>query len=480
MKRAVLILVVLLIALGVGVLYKRTSSPALSVPLCKDCNVVVLSLDTLSGTNLPCLGYARNTAPNLCAFGTSNLLFTHAYANATYTLPTYVSMFTGVLPSVHGIASLGTSTLSKALPFLPEILKNHGYETLLYMPRHSEHMPEDRVYNRGIDRIIDEFEASPSAALRAFTDSVSNGHKTFLFLHSYAVHPPYHEIPKPYRYTNDVYDWMMLRDSDPRDITPTFISYLVIALRNDIQNNVHPKSSPYQTLLERLRLAEGNTERQQQEIRAYPSILAEYRDKYDPLLRIDVTDTRELAFFKALYDQKIHDADEGLVSDVIQTVSRLPKQEPTVLIITSDHGEEFGEHGYISHTTLYEPNTHVVLMVSVPGISPRRIDTPVQTIDLAPTILSLVGIAGDSSFQGRDVSSVLVGRSLPERLLVAESGAKRTLRLGKWKLFYDTVQKTPLELYDIYKDPGERTNLLFSNMGIARRIMALYTSFLKQ
>ena len=72
-------------------------------PLCKNCNIILVSLDTLSANHLPCYGYARNTAPNLCTFAENNILFKNAFAKFTRTLPSNVSIFTGQFPSTHGV-----------------------------------------------------------------------------------------------------------------------------------------------------------------------------------------------------------------------------------------------------------------------------------------------------------------------------------------------------------------------------------------
>lgn len=169
---------------------------------CKDCNVIVVSLDTLSGTHVPCYGYARNTAPNLCAFAAKNILFTHAYGNATYTLPGHVSMFTGLYPHTHAVTQAKTDRLSADTPFLPSILKQNGYSTLFYMPK-TPHLPRDLVYNRGIDVYLDADEKTWTEAEELFEQKVSEGKKTFLFLHTYAVHPPFREDGRPNIYTSD-------------------------------------------------------------------------------------------------------------------------------------------------------------------------------------------------------------------------------------------------------------------------------------
>lgn len=449
-------------------------------PSCRDCNVILVSMDTLSAEHLPCYGYGRNTAPNICAFAERNILFRHAYANATYTLPTHVSVFTGWYPGAHGITLPGGGRLADNIPFLPSILQANGYTTILYLPFGNAHMPMDRVYDRGIDVALDENDQSWTRALQSFEERIAAGKKTFLFLHSYAVHPPYPKMKEPLLYTTDSIDWMTLRESDPRDVSPVFIEYVIAAIRNDLQNIAHPERTVrYQQVLADLERERGSYERQRQLLLRVPDILQEYRKNYDPLLRMDPNNERELSYFRALYDQRIHEFDSGAFQELLRVIEKPSIKNNTVVLITSDHGEDFGEHGQLHHTSLYDPNTHILFMVAMPGVSRRTISDYVQSADITPTILDVLGITGGYRFQGASVRPVIGGGSLPERLLVAESGSKKAIRLGKWKLFSDirAGSRVPFELYDTEADPGERQNVLFTHMETARGILASYRDF---
>lgn len=473
-----ILLVVAVSCVAVFVGWKRIvrSEP----PMCKECNVILISMDTLSAEHLPCYGYGRNTAPGLCAFGEKNILFRHAYGNATYTLPTHVSVFTGWYPSAHGIELPGIGHLADNVPFLPSILQKNGYTTIFYLPFHNEHMPMDRVYNRGIDVTVDENESTWAQALQSFEERVAAGQKTFLFLHSYFIHPPYPEMEGPKLYTKDSIDWMTLRESDIRDVSPVFIEYVMVALGNDVQNRVHTSNEfMYVRLLADLDGERGSYERQKQLLLQAPEILEEYRKKYDPLLRLDPNNERELSYFRALYDQRIHEFDSGAFQELLRVIEKPSIKNNTVVLITSDHGEDFGEHGQLHHTSLYSPNTHILFMMALPGGVRRTISEYVQSVDITPTILDILGITGEYRFQGMSVRPVIGGGSLPEHLLVAESGSKKTFRLGRWKLFSDirSGSPVPIELYDTEIDPGERRNVLFPHMEIARDLLTRYRDF---
>lgn len=443
---------------------------------CKNCNVILVSLDTLSADNLSCYGYERNTAPNLCAFADGQVNFPHAYANSTYTLPTHVTMFTGLYPSTHNIQEVGTKKLPVTAPFLPSILKDNGYRTIFIMDQDNPHMPTDTVYFRGIDTRFDEDTVPWSVALDEFENVISRGEKAFLFIHSYYVHPPYNEEDKPASYADDEFDWIFLRSADKTGNTQNFIDYLITALQHNLANNVPKDPADHRALLDELIAGSGNLIAQQKALSRYNTLVNEYRDSYDPLIRLDPADPRQMSYFKSVYDERIGKLDSGPLRDLLSFFQKPSIASNTIIIITSDHGEEFGEHGYISHSTLYNPNTHIVFTMAIPGTTGRRIMDYVQTADITPTIIDLLGIRTDFSFDGLSVARTFLGGSLPRRMLVANSARLTTLRLGRWKLFLDTSGNdyVPIELYDTEKDPKERNNLLFTHFRFAQNMLSAY------
>ncbi len=447
-----------------------------SAPVCRDCNVILVSLDTLSGMHLPCLGYEKNTAPNLCAFGRSNVLFEHAYGNANYTLPTHVSLFTGAYPSTHGITKEDETKLSESFPFLPSILKAQGYATTFFMEDGNPHMPRDRVYSRGIDTVLDSRETPLSEALLKFEGQVGIGKKSFLFIHSYYVHPPYKEEDVPATLRNGAYSWMLWRESDVRDVSDTFLVNMKLALRNDIINQVYADPNPYERMLSALTDLGDDFTAQRRLVSKHPRILSEYRDKYDPLIRVNTADRDELDYLRSLYDERIRSLDSGPIAQLLEFVKNPAIAKNTVVIVVSDHGEDFGEHGQISHTTLYDTNTRVLWMMAAPGIAARTVSEYVQTVDVTPTLLALLGISEAGKFDGLNVMETLTGGRINPRILVAQKGNQVAVRSGKWKLFVDTrsPELIPTELYDTERDPWETENVLFANLKLSQAMLRQY------
>jgi arylsulfatase A-like enzyme len=140
-------------------------------------------------------------------------------------------------------------------------------------------------------------------------------------------------------------------------------------------------------------------------------------------------------------------------------------------VLTADHGEEFGEHGGAFHAvTLYDEVARVPLMIAAPGIAPRAVDAPVSLLDVAPTLLELVGGEGLGDAEGRSLVGAMRGGALDVRPVFAESvrygRGVRSVVSGGYKLVYEARAGT-YELYDLARDPGEQRVLTDEEPGRA-------------
>lgn len=158
------------------------------------------------------------------------------------------------------------------------------------------------------------------------------------------------------------------------------------------------------------------------------------------------------------YDAEIAAADAGVGKIVAAVRAARPG---AVVIVTADHGEEFGEHGGRYHgTTVYEEQVRVPLVVSAPGLlSPRRVKQPVQLIDLLPTVLAGLDIPRPARVRGTDLGPLLVGKPPPpgfeDGLAFAETDEQTMLARGGLRLV--CARKIgACALYDLAVDPGQR------------------------
>ena len=141
--------------------------------------------------------------------------------------------------------------------------------------------------------------------------------------------------------------------------------------------------------------------------------------------------------------------------------------ENTILIVTADHGEEFGEHGGRFHgKSVYEEMTRVPLLIRVPGVSGRRVNVPIGQIDLAPTLLSLLGLDAVSTHRGLDHSaSILENKPFIRQPVMLEvlpdsnyGGHILGMRHGKMKILY-APRTHRFEIFDLETDPNEQRNI---------------------
>jgi arylsulfatase A-like enzyme len=176
-----------------------------------------------------------------------------------------------------------------------------------------------------------------------------------------------------------------------------------------------------------------------------------------------------------LYDSEIGYTDHHVEA----LLDMLPLEEDTLIVVTSDHGEEFLEHGGIEHgITLFEEVVRVPLILSLPGRIPAgtRVTQPVTNRDILPTILELLGIAPRS---GRGFGSLLP-------LVAGEPDAEeppvyteldrgrdwKSIRRGPWKLVCRDQEDPPCFLFDLTSDPGEQWNLIQARGDVARSLSA--------
>jgi arylsulfatase A-like enzyme len=184
-----------------------------------------------------------------------------------------------------------------------------------------------------------------------------------------------------------------------------------------------------------------------------------------------------------LYDAEIRQMDARLEA-LFEQLEAAGRLEGSLVVITSDHGEEFLEHGGVLHGgTYYEEVLRVPLVVVGPGVpAGLRVDTPVSLVDLAPTLVGLVGepAAGGEAFDGLDVSSLWRGVSggWPERSLYGEADSvlKRRQRfrsvLRGWHKLIVARATGAYELYDLRTDPKEKRNIASQHHQLARALEA--------
>ena len=407
--------------------------------ICKDCNVILISIDTLRADHVGIYGYYRNTTPSIDNFASKSILFENAIAQASWTLPSHTSIFTSLYPPSHGVLGIEDS-LAKNITTISKILKSNGYTTAAFIGGVQWFSPE-----YGLDKGFDTYDLINYSKTRLeglkrssiyFLDrtnpvynwlSLNKNKKFFLFFHTYSVHDPYVTTNYYSRIFDTDYKGKML-DSEDELLNVTW----------DVWERNYSKKDLNKFLKEVVR----------------------------PLLesRTNYSDQKDVNHLIAVYDGKILRTD-GFVGLLLNTISDYGLLNNTIIIVSSDHGEEFGEHGKFGHAQqLYEETIHVPLIIYNPEIQKGiRVKTQAQLIDVVPTILDMLDIRVSKQFQGKSLLPTMLVQNSRDfnNYVFSFHGDMLSIRTNEWKLIFRVNGKH--ELYNLISDPNEKNNLAEMN-----------------
>jgi arylsulfatase A-like enzyme len=415
-------------------------------------NVILISIDTLRADHLSVYGYGRKTSPNLDTLAGEGVLFESAYSHATWTLPSHASLFTGLDPFAHGTLSRN-DRLVEAHVTLAEILQAAGYWTGAWVGTEDWGYVGSRF---GLDQGFSSYRHHPHR--RRFRSSLIGG----------------------------VLDRAQRRRERWRGSASEEVDSLIAWLRGippepfflfvhffDVHSRFHglPYSAP-DPFFERFCPGEldGYTGCRG-DLCASDLLLAVQSGREGP------PSTAEFEKMQCLYDGAIAfvDAEIGRLLDALREEGLY---DGTIVVVTSDHGEAFLEHGMPLHSTLHDEVIRVPLIVRAPGAADRkRVRGAVGLIDLLPTLLELTGTFTDTPVQGTSLAEVI--RSWPAEAPEAELLAtdwkphSTAIRLGEGKFIENPGQRNsyrraPDEVYDLATDPSERSNVALARAELAR------------
>ncbi|MCS6898348.1 MAG: sulfatase [Myxococcales bacterium] len=146
---------------------------------------------------------------------------------------------------------------------------------------------------------------------------------------------------------------------------------------------------------------------------------------------------------------------------ILETIREAPWADRAIVLLTADHGEAFGEHGYLYHATmLYDEVLRVPFLLKIPGQAPRKMDTPITLLDIGPTLLDLWGQVIPGPMEGISLIPLIQGKIMPPRVIAADSGRHQRAMIfpDGHKVIHDR-RRDLAELYDLIRDPGETRNL---------------------
>lgn len=366
-------------------------------------NVILVSLDTLRADHTGLYGSPLDITPNLNRIGKDGVVFNRAIAQCTHTQDSHMSLLQSRYPTTTG----------PEYATLAEVLSAAGYRTSAFTG--GGLVSAELGFDRGFDR----YDAYPGGFTDALPvarswleDAPRDGRPFFMFLHSYDIHAPYQATQE----------------------------YVDLFVTRPYTGPLRPEAThAYQRQLMGL-------------------------DPPDPTLAEIEWNDDDRAYFHALYAAGVRETD-GELGSFLASLKRSPAWDwdRDLLVVFSDHGEEFWEHGSVGHgLTLYQELLHVLLVIRLPegAHGGMRVDSTVELMDVAPTILDVAGVASPESFVGESLMPLIrLDEPMPSDIAVSLTvKGYRSIIDYPWKLIVSRPEGVKM-LFNLEEDPKERAPL---------------------
>lgn len=398
-----------------------------SLPVDARPNVVVIVLDTVRADALSCYGNTEPLTPNVDAVARQGTRYATAYATCFWTLPSHASLLTGLYPSEAGATS-ETNHLPEAVETLAERMRRDGYATGAVV--RNPWLSEERGFAQGFDPFIEAWRTTEGPEIEAEHSAV-----------------------------REAVEWMGERAREPAPF------FLFVNL-----NLAHLPYTPSEEAFRRVATRDWAADHVER-MRGIESGWGHLTGR----LELDESDYELL---HELYHAEVWLLD-AMVGELDRAMRDLGVADRTITVVTSDHGENLGEHGRIDHVlSMYETTVRVPLVIRGPGFPAGDVVTePVSLVDVAPALLA-ASSASDHDASGaprsngttafarnavyaenrRPVNGVrLLERWFPDFDASSVDHAMRMVRIGSDKLIWTADVGT--ELFDLTTDPAETSDL---------------------
>jgi arylsulfatase A-like enzyme len=397
--------------------------PEAAPPTAPARNVVVLLIDTLRASKLrPYNPQSRVRTPIFDGIVERGTLFERAHSQENWTKPSVASVLTGLTPSTHR-AITTEARLPASAELVSEVFDGAGFHTASFLANGyvSDRFGFDQGWDHYTNMIREGRSTEAEDVFREAGDWIEQHHdeRFFVYVQTIDPHVPY-DPPAEF-----------LQTYDPR---------------TDYAGQVQPRRTG-----ELLEAAKGNR----------PSV---------------VFDESDLTRLTALHDGEIsyHDRELGRF---LERLAAMGVADDTLLVITSDHGEEFRDHGSFGHGhSVYQELIQVPLVFHRPGLVPqgRRVPQPVSTMNVSQTILELADVRGLRAAEGRSLVSDMHGL-VPSHPMLAFTNMlddKRVIRSRRWKMVLSGINA---KIFDLGQDPQERNEITdLTRHPIAARFLRIH------
>lgn len=426
----------------------------------KECNVILIILDALRPDRLSCYGYSKNTSPNMDALAKQGIIFTDAFSQSTETIASVASIFTSLYPFSHEDIHVFKDKLPEKVYTLAQILDTYGYKTAWFGFSMDPHTGAAKGLLRG-------FSEKNELYLKKYLPSLEN-YKTildwikqncekpfFLTIHSYEPHESWfpflrfdnkfsRSVSKKITHDLDALEekewvkWQCTLKDHPETL------YQLLG-KDWVEKNKEYFMLPFsQAKPNGVLMLEPWGKR---------FLLKEWSRQFY-LSYLHSLNAGEFSDLLSLLDSAIYEFDHKTMAGLVKGLKELDLYRKTIIIVTADHGNEYNEHDAIGHgKTLYDESIHVPLLFYIPDLNkPVRSEELVQSIDILPTVLDLLGIPIPQQAQGISLLGLMEGKAdaLTNEYVFAQTLANLcSIRSKKWKLVKQLYWSNP-ELWSQY------------------------------
>ncbi|MEM2292166.1 MAG: sulfatase [Nitrososphaerota archaeon] len=427
--------------------------------------IILVTIDCLRADHIGLIG-GHNLTPNMDKLAREGLLFMKAFSNGFATSQSFVSIFSSTYPLVSTVMNL-----NPYLNTLAESLEKGGYLTL---GLHSNPFLSKMLgWSKGF-RIFYDFMDVIKSPSRMFVENEFVGKILNRIL-------PYEKNVKTWNLFRKIY-YKVVKFQIPyidaevlTDIATKVITKIVHAGNKRFFLWIH-YMDPHAPYVPPHPYLEHFSSRKEAFMFNIIFDLKKFQSRYNTSSNVEI-DNYELITLKNLYKGEVLYVDEN-IGKFITFLEEENLLNNTLFILTADHGEAFFEHGKFGHdyNTPHNEVIHVPLLIYGKEFLPRLIiDYPVQLLDLAPTILDLLGLKNPSSFMGTSIKSIIgdyVQSKLKKNVPIFSESAKSNVPELKyddgikviscikfpWKIIVNEEEKS-IELYDLNRDFSEKNNL---------------------
>jgi len=419
-------------------------------------NVIIILLDAVRYDHLGCYGYGRETSSNIDRLAANGVIFENAFAQSSHTGESVPSLFTSTYPSTHNVRML-TSALPKNILTLPSIFKLHGYKTAIFST--NPNVSTTFGYNIGVDDFIGpRLDLIKSTILSHLLTSFSlkvpvlGEVSNYIFRFTYSLFPSKNSLNSTDAslVTQKIISWLSENQDEP--------FFLYIHYTGGHSPYIPPK--PYDRLFD--------PDYPNKPVANYPESLGIFL----PFSEGKSMPQRELENLIAQYDGEIFYHDINL-RFLFNHLTKLGLDNKTIMVLTSDHGEEFFDHNGWGHGhSLFDEVIHIPLIFYGPGLIPegKRIQELVELVDIFPTLCSLCGISDDLKLpykiEGIDLASIILSKPHKHnrKYIFSEVNygghSAKCLRTKDFKAVLAKFgKKTERMLFSLISDPFERDDI---------------------